>query len=153
MSYRLMRMSSLTREVAATIAEADRLARDHWRNRRHSWQPRGKKGLSHREALVPSGLRGPGNTPEDPRHGGQNQEDFYGRRIVMFAPLSFQIIASNSCLYCPYHVKNREMPRKTDPGGNRGRDHSPAGYGAQAPRPSRPGKIPKIILWNISWNR
>ncbi len=41
------------------------------------------------------------------------KEDFYGRRIVMFSRLYLSNYCVNSCLYCPYHVKNREMPRKS----------------------------------------
>ncbi len=36
----------------------------------------------------------------------------YGDRIVMFAPLYLSNYCVNGCLYCPYHLKNREIPRK-----------------------------------------
>lgn len=37
---------------------------------------------------------------------------FYGNRIVMFAPLYLSNYCVNSCLYCPYHVKNTCITRK-----------------------------------------
>lgn len=37
---------------------------------------------------------------------------FYGRRIVLFAPLYLSNYCVNGCLYCPYHAKNRSIPRK-----------------------------------------
>jgi len=37
---------------------------------------------------------------------------FYGRRIVLFAPLYLSNYCINGCLYCPYHAKNRTIPRK-----------------------------------------
>lgn len=35
----------------------------------------------------------------------------YGNRIVMFAPLYLSNYCVNGCVYCPYHAKNREIPR------------------------------------------
>ena len=37
---------------------------------------------------------------------------YYGNRIVIFAPLYLSNYCVNGCLYCPYHAKNRSMPRK-----------------------------------------
>lgn len=37
---------------------------------------------------------------------------FYGNRIVIFAPLYLSNYCVNGCLYCPYHLKNKEIPRK-----------------------------------------
>ncbi|MCQ2248529.1 MAG: [FeFe] hydrogenase H-cluster radical SAM maturase HydG [Treponema sp.] len=37
---------------------------------------------------------------------------FYGNRIVLFAPLYLSNYCINSCTYCPYHIKNRHIPRK-----------------------------------------
>lgn len=36
---------------------------------------------------------------------------FYGKRIVLFAPLYLSNYCINGCVYCPYHVKNRTIPR------------------------------------------
>lgn len=40
------------------------------------------------------------------------KQKFYGNRIVMFAPLYLSNYCVNSCLYCPYHAKNKSIPRK-----------------------------------------
>ena len=37
---------------------------------------------------------------------------FYGNRIVIFAPLYLSNYCVNGCVYCPYHVKNKCIPRK-----------------------------------------
>lgn len=40
------------------------------------------------------------------------KEAFYGDRIVMFAPLYLSNYCVNKCVYCPYHIQNKEIPRK-----------------------------------------
>ncbi len=40
------------------------------------------------------------------------KQKFYGNRIVMFAPLYLSNYCVNGCVYCPYHAKNRTIPRK-----------------------------------------
>ena len=42
----------------------------------------------------------------------QIKKDFYGNRIVMFAPLYLSNYCVNGCTYCPYHAKNKHIPRK-----------------------------------------
>ena len=42
----------------------------------------------------------------------QIKKDFYGNRIVIFAPLYLSNYCVNGCLYCPYHMKNKHIPRK-----------------------------------------
>ena len=37
---------------------------------------------------------------------------FYGNRIVIFAPLYLSNYCVNGCVYCPYHMKNKHIPRK-----------------------------------------
>ncbi len=37
---------------------------------------------------------------------------FYGNRIVIFAPLYLSNYCVNGCVYCPYHLKNKTIPRK-----------------------------------------
>lgn len=39
------------------------------------------------------------------------KEKFYGQRIVMFAPLYLSNYCVNGCTYCPYHYKNKHIPR------------------------------------------
>ena len=38
--------------------------------------------------------------------------DFYGNRIVMFAPLYLSNYCIYGCIYCPYHMKNKHIARK-----------------------------------------
>ena len=40
------------------------------------------------------------------------KKEFYGNRIVLFAPLYLSNYCINSCVYCPYHRQNKHMPRK-----------------------------------------
>ncbi len=40
------------------------------------------------------------------------KEDYYGNRIVLFAPLYLSNYCINGCIYCPYHAKNKHIPRK-----------------------------------------
>ncbi len=42
----------------------------------------------------------------------QIKEDFYGNRIVLFAPLYLSNYCVNGCVYCPYHAKNKHITRK-----------------------------------------
>lgn len=50
----------------------------------------------------------------------QIKQDFYGNRIVMFAPLYLSNYCVNGCVYCPYHAKNKHIQaEKADTGGNR----------------------------------
>lgn len=42
----------------------------------------------------------------------QIKNDFYGNRIVIFAPLYLSNYCVNGCLYCPYHLKNKHIARK-----------------------------------------
>ena len=37
---------------------------------------------------------------------------YYGNRIVMFAPLYLSNYCVNGCVYCPYHLKNKNIARK-----------------------------------------
>ena len=56
----------------------------------------------------------------------QIKKDFYGNRIVMFAPLYLSNYCVNGCVYCPYHAqKQAHLPEKADPGGNRAERSSP----------------------------
>ena len=61
----------------------------------------------------------------------QIKKDFYGNRIVMFAPLYLSNYCVNGCTYCPYHLKNKHIARKQlTQEGNPQRSHCTAGYGA-----------------------
>lgn len=40
------------------------------------------------------------------------KKEFYGNRIVLFAPLYLSNYCINGCVYCPYHKKNTHIARK-----------------------------------------
>lgn len=70
------------------------------------------KGLSHREASVLLACDLKDKNEEIYRLAEQIKKDFYGNRIVMFAPLYLSNYCINGCTYCPYHRKNTHIPRK-----------------------------------------
>ena len=71
-----------------------------------------RKGLTHREASVLLACELEDRNQEIYALARQIKRDFYGDRIVMFAPLYLSNYCVNGCLYCPYHAKNRHIPRK-----------------------------------------
>ncbi len=71
-----------------------------------------RKGLSHREASVLLACDIPEKNEEIFRLAEQIKKDFYGNRIVMFAPLYLSNYCVNGCTYCPYHAKNKHIARK-----------------------------------------
>ena len=71
-----------------------------------------RKGLSHREAAVLLDCDIPEKNAEIFALAEQIKKDFYGRRIVIFAPLYLSNYCINSCVYCPYHRQNKTIPRK-----------------------------------------
>ena len=71
-----------------------------------------RKGLSHREASVLLACEDKEKIEEIYDLAEQIKKDFYGNRIVMFAPLYLSNYCVNGCLYCPYHSKNKTIPRK-----------------------------------------
>ena len=73
---------------------------------------RERKGLSHREASVLLACDIPEKVQELYALAEQIKKDFYGNRIVIFAPLYLSNYCVNGCLYCPYHQKNKLIPRK-----------------------------------------
>ncbi len=71
-----------------------------------------RKGLSHREASVLLACELEDRNEEIYALAKQIKEDFYGNRIVMFAPLYLSNYCVNGCTYCPYHMKNKHIARK-----------------------------------------
>ncbi len=70
------------------------------------------KGISHREAAVLMDCDIPEADAEIRKLAMEIKEKFYGKRIVMFAPLYLSNYCVNGCTYCPYHYKNKHIPRK-----------------------------------------
>lgn len=71
-----------------------------------------RKGLSHREAAVLLDCELEDKNQEIYALAQQIKKDFYGNRIVMFAPLYLSNYCINGCEYCPYHLKNKHIARK-----------------------------------------
>lgn len=71
-----------------------------------------REGLSHREASVLLACEDESITEKICKLAQQIKKDFYGNRIVMFAPLYLSNYCVNGCVYCPYHIKNKHIPRK-----------------------------------------
>lgn len=71
-----------------------------------------RKGLSHREASVLLACSNKEKIQEIYDLAEQIKKDFYGNRIVLFAPLYLSNYCVNGCLYCPYHLKNKHITRK-----------------------------------------
>ncbi len=69
------------------------------------------KGLSHREASVLLACDIPEKNEEIFKLAEEIKKEFYGNRIVLFAPLYLSNYCINGCTYCPYHGKNKSIPR------------------------------------------
>ncbi len=73
---------------------------------------RKEKGLSHREASVLLACEIPEKNEEIYKLARKIKNDYYGNRVVLFAPLYLSNYCVNGCVYCPYHKKNTHIPRK-----------------------------------------
>ena len=70
------------------------------------------QGLTHREASVLLACTDPERVQKMFSIAEEIKQAFYGNRIVLFAPLYLSNYCVNGCLYCPYHAKNKHIPRK-----------------------------------------
>ena len=70
------------------------------------------KGISHKEAAVLLECELEEENKEIEKLAKEIKERFYGKRIVMFAPLYLSNYCINSCVYRPYNVKNKKIARK-----------------------------------------
>lgn len=73
---------------------------------------RERKGLNHKEASLLLACEDEEKNQEIYALAEQIKKDFYGNRIVMFAPLYLSNYCVNGCVYCPFHAKNKHIPRK-----------------------------------------
>ncbi|MBQ8636076.1 [bacterium] len=71
-----------------------------------------KKGLNHKEASLLLASEDKTITKTIFDLAKEIKQDFYGNRIVLFAPLYLSNYCINGCTYCPYHAKNKHIPRK-----------------------------------------
>ena len=68
--------------------------------------------ITHREASVLLACEDAGVNAAIKQLAHDIKQAYYGNRIVLFAPLYLSNYCVNSCLYCPYHAKNHEIPRR-----------------------------------------
>ncbi len=69
-------------------------------------------GLTHREASVLLACEDPEILGQIYALAEEIKLAYYGNRIVIFAPLYLSNYCINGCVYCPYHRKNKNIPRK-----------------------------------------
>ncbi|MDE5938915.1 MAG: [FeFe] hydrogenase H-cluster radical SAM maturase HydG [Lachnospiraceae bacterium] len=69
-------------------------------------------GLSHREASVLLACEDKEILEKIYALAEEIKLAYYGNRIVIFAPLYLSNYCVNGCVYCPYHMKNKNIPRK-----------------------------------------
>lgn len=99
-------------EIEATLAYADAHKKDAELIDEILEKARERKGLTHREASVLLACELEDKNQEIFALAKAIKQEFYGNRIVMFAPLYLSNYCINGCLYCPYHAKNKHIPRK-----------------------------------------
>ena len=99
-------------EIKATLAYADEHKNDLALIDEILKKARECKGLSHREASVLLACEDEGKIQEMYALAEDIKKQFYGNRIVMFAPLYLSNYCVNGCVYCPYHLKNKCITRK-----------------------------------------
>jgi len=68
-------------------------------------------GLTHREASALLACELPDINERIFALAEQIKQEYYGDRIVLFAPLYLSNYCVNGCVYCPYHYKNKHIPR------------------------------------------
>ncbi len=98
-------------EIRQTIAYALANARNTTLQRDILTKGRACKGLTHREAAVLLMAYHPDIKQATAELASAIKLRFYGRRIVLFAPLYLSNYCINGCVYCPYHAKNHTIPR------------------------------------------
>lgn len=99
-------------EIRATLDFAKKTAQDPVAVQALLEKAAEAKGLGHREAAVLLSCADPDIRRQIRELAEKIKLAFYGRRIVLFAPLYLSNHCINSCVYCPYHRSNRHMPRK-----------------------------------------
>ncbi len=70
------------------------------------------RGLSYKEASVLLACEDEKTINKMYEVAKEIKQTFYGNRIVMFAPLYLSNYCVNGCVYCPYHIKNKNIARK-----------------------------------------
>ncbi len=99
-------------EISSTLEEARRESKNPSRVASILEKAALLKGLSHREAAILMDCDDPATEEKIYALASRIKHQFYGNRIVLFAPLYLSNYCVNGCVYCPYHAKNRTIPRR-----------------------------------------
>ena len=99
-------------EVLASLEEAERESKNPQRVLQLLEKAALCKGLTHREAAILMDCNDPALEEKIYALAAEIKQKFYGNRIVLFAPLYLSNYCINGCVYCPYHAKNRTIPRR-----------------------------------------
>ena len=99
-------------EILDTLADAERESRNPARVAEILEKAALLKGLSHREAAILMECTDPATQERIFSLAADIKQRFYGNRIVLFAPLYLSNYCVNGCVYCPYHAKNKTIPRR-----------------------------------------
>ncbi len=99
-------------EVLESLEEASRESTNPQRVKAILEKGALRKGLTHREAAILLECKDPRLEERMYSLAREIKMHFYGNRIVLFAPLYLSNYCINGCVYCPYHAKNRTIPRK-----------------------------------------
>lgn len=99
-------------EILETLAEGEKLSQDSQALLNLLERARDCKGLTHREAARLLFSEDPKVLQKMETVAKEIKTRLYGNRIVLFAPLYLSNYCINGCVYCPYHRKNRTIPRR-----------------------------------------
>ena len=99
-------------EILETLEEASRESKNRERVLQILNKAANLKGLTHREAAILMDCEDPELEERIYALASEIKHKFYGNRIVLFAPLYLSNYCINGCVYCPYHAKNRTIPRR-----------------------------------------
>ena len=99
-------------EIRATLSYADENKNNEKLIDEILEKARLHKGLNHREASVLLACENEEKIEEMYALAREIKEEYYGNRIVMFAPLYLSNYCVNGCVYCHYHLNNIHIARK-----------------------------------------
>ncbi|MDY5858748.1 MAG: [FeFe] hydrogenase H-cluster radical SAM maturase HydG [Porphyromonas sp.] len=99
-------------EIIDTLAQAELSAQDSSIVEEILARAAEGKGLSHRDAAVLLECQSPEQRERMYQIARDIKQRIYGNRIVMFAPLYLSNYCVNGCVYCPYQLANKTIPRK-----------------------------------------
>lgn len=99
-------------EVLGTLSDAEKLSRDKTATDAILQKAAEGKGLDYREGTILLAAQDPETRAATRELAERIKLDYYGRRIVLFAPLYLSNYCINSCVYCPYHRSNKHIRRK-----------------------------------------